>query len=59
MDNEEFKRLVASIGLASFVNYYGEYKKMYSKGDKLSNEERRIFAQSLLDENKEVDSLQA
>lgn len=59
MDNDKFKRIVASIGLSSFVDYYEEYKEMYLKADELTAEEKNTFAKRLLDENKEADSLQA
>ncbi|MBK1809494.1 hypothetical protein JHL18_02390 [Clostridium sp. YIM B02505] len=59
MDNDKFKRIVASVGLSSFVDYYEEYKEVYLKGDKLIAEEKHTFAKRLLNENEEADSLQA
>lgn len=59
MDNDKFKRIIATIGLKNFVYYYEDYKGMYLSGDELTNEDKKIFAKRILEENEEADSFQA
>jgi hypothetical protein len=53
-----YKRLLKSVGKNNFIENYEGYKKMFLKGEILTIEEKRIFANELYDKDRESTSIQ-
>ncbi|MFJ5762781.1 hypothetical protein ACIQAA_27415 [Neobacillus sp. NPDC093182] len=54
-----YKRLLNSVGKTSFIENYEGYKNLFLKGETLTSEHKKIFANELYDKNRESTSLQA
>jgi hypothetical protein len=54
---EQMKRLLASIGKKSFVEFYEEYQVLHRKGKNLTIEDKHSLARKLLDSNPEATEL--
>ena len=53
-----YKRLLNSVGKTSFVDNFIGYKNLFLKGESLTPEEKRIFANELYDKDRESTSIQ-
>lgn len=53
-----YKRLLNSVGKTSFVDNFEGYKNLFLKGESLTPEEKRIFANELYDKDRESTSIQ-
>nr|WP_263323557.1 hypothetical protein [Neobacillus sp. Marseille-Q6967] len=54
---DEMKRLLASIGKKSFVDFYENYQRLYLKGRNLTKEDKELFAKKLLESNPNASEL--
>jgi hypothetical protein len=52
-----YKRLLKSVGKTSFVQNYEGYKKLFLKGESLTQEAKRTFANELYDKDRESTSI--
>jgi hypothetical protein len=53
-----YKRLLNSVGKTNFVDNFEGYKDLFLKGEGLTPEEKRIFANDLYDKDRESISIQ-
>lgn len=54
-----YKRLLNSVGKTSFIENYEGYKNLFLKGESLTPEAKKVFANELYDKNRESTSIQA
>lgn len=54
---EQMKRLLASIGKKSFVDFYEDYEHLYKKGKDLTKEDKNKLARKLLVSNPDATEL--
>jgi hypothetical protein len=54
---EQMKRLLASIGKKSFVEFYEDYQLLYKKGKNLTKEDKNKLARKLLESNPDATEL--
>jgi hypothetical protein len=53
-----YKRLLKSVGKTNFVENYEGYRNLFLKGESLTLEAKRIFANELYDKDRESTSIQ-
>ncbi|MFI8687593.1 hypothetical protein [Rossellomorea sp. NPDC077527] len=52
------KRLLASVGKKSFVEFYEEYRHLYRRGSSMTKEDKHRLAETLLRMNPEATTIQ-